>query len=761
MHWSLKKNLFSFLIFAVGAMAMLTQVMNIREFMVVFYGNELVIGVILAMWLAGISLGALLGSSLTDRMVNPMNFLYPVILLFIVLQPINIAFIRSLRLIFDIPAGQLFSIGTTFFAALLFLAPIGGIVGFLFPVLVQLFRAEGTEDAVTIGKVYMLEALGALFGGALFTFQLIKNYNPFHIIGFMGICVVLPLAFLAVFDRKRSRRWTWGIISFAVLTILAHSIMTNVAHKIDKRTLDRRWNSLETGGKMLKSVDSKYQNIIISENEDQRSLFINCHFAGAFPQKYESAKTAHLAASAAEKTEKILIIGDGIGDILEHLALYNPDVIDYVTIDPLLAKTVKNYSKPAENKAVKYHYREGREFIKEAAGKGETYDIIILDIPEPETAALNRYYTVDFFSETLNILNENGIVFLNISAPPNYFHGNLGNYAGSIYKTLDGVFPYIVTAPENRISFIAYKNKPAQDITAEYLAEKYNARKIDTIYFHPVAFEQLMQKERVEQTVAALRGRETLRLNSDNRPVTYYLNLIVWDSYSGSHLKGLLKFLYKNGPVIIIPLVFLFSLAWFIFHAFRRQVYPVNNFLYIMFSTGAWSLAQSLILIFAYQSRFGYIYTDIGIMIGLFMFGIAAGTFIANTIITVKGYIRSIQSLIYTEAVILTIIALQLLLFGLDMAVAPAVFLFLIFLCGMGTGAQYPFLNRAMIEMEVPVGKTAGLVDSMDHLGAFLGALVTNIILVPVLGISATLITLMIMKLGGTVTLIFNSRVNS
>jgi predicted membrane-bound spermidine synthase len=145
-------------------------------------------------------------------------------------------------------------------------------------------------------------------------------------------------------------------------------------------------------------------------------------------------------------------------------------------------------------------------------------------------------------------------------------------------------------------------------------------------------------------------------------------------------------------------------------------------------------------------------------MIGLFMFGLSMGVYLSNRLLILKKDIRSLPFLAGSELIILFIIISQLLLIVFGLYSSKIVYLLFILLCGVGTGLQYPFINRVLIEGGMPVGKTAGLIDSMDHLGAFLGALVTNILLVPILGITATLAALLIMKAAGTVSLIFSEK---
>ena len=62
------KKLSTLLAFAlIGCYSIVVQVLFIREFMIVFFGSELCLGIIFASWLIGISLGATTGGRLVKR----------------------------------------------------------------------------------------------------------------------------------------------------------------------------------------------------------------------------------------------------------------------------------------------------------------------------------------------------------------------------------------------------------------------------------------------------------------------------------------------------------------------------------------------------------------------------------------------------------------------------------------------------------------------------------------------------------------------
>jgi predicted membrane-bound spermidine synthase len=74
---------------------------------------------------------------------------------------------------------------------------------------------------------------------------------------------------------------------------------------------------------------------------------------------------------------------------------------------------------------------------------------------------------------------------------------------------------------------------------------------------------------------------------------------------------------------------------------------------------------------------------------------------------------------------------------------------------GWLTGLEFPLVSRIFTSRHGP-GTVAGWVNSFDHLGACLGALLTGTVLVPVLGIhQSCYITGMLNLMSGALLLIY------
>ena len=95
---------------------------------------------------------------------------------------------------------------------------------------------------------------------------------------------------------------------------------------------------------------------------------------------------------------------------------YDSLKIDYVEIDPQLIKTGEVFLPEAESRSLKssrarIHLLDGRLFVKRSFKSEDKnrYDVVILNLPDPYTAQLNRFYTQEFFGMIKAILNEEGV----------------------------------------------------------------------------------------------------------------------------------------------------------------------------------------------------------------------------------------------------------------------------------------------------------------------------------------------------------------
>jgi spermidine synthase len=173
----------------------------------------------------------------------------------------------------------------------------------------------------------------------------------------------------------------------------------------------------------------------------------------------------------------------------------------------------------------------------------------------------------------------------------------------------------------------------------------------------------------------------------------------------------------------------------------------------VIAATGFAGMAADLIVIFAFQSLYGYVYQWIVLLITAFMAGLALGGWLTNRRPAGEGR----RALIALEvALVLFWILLPLVLSVVHSRLAlpwvstsAQVLLFLLnAVSGFLVGAQFPLANQIWLTGREAQRGTTGMLYASDLVGAFAAALLVSVALMPVLGIVATCALVAILKLG-------------
>ena len=192
--------IFSILMVLVGAYAISAQIFFIRELLVLFFGNELCIGIIFFCWFLGITVGAGISGKLTRRFKNIWNIFFTCLFILTLIPFMLIPVMRLLRDIFAVPSGEYFSIMDMFLGTCMSVCPFSFMIGFYFPIACRAIISSGQKGSTGIGLVYVYESAGSLAGGIIISLVLIPAYRPLQIFSAVSLltwmaalCYVLTL----------------------------------------------------------------------------------------------------------------------------------------------------------------------------------------------------------------------------------------------------------------------------------------------------------------------------------------------------------------------------------------------------------------------------------------------------------------------------------------------------------------------------------------------------------------------------------------
>ncbi len=90
--------------------------------------------------------------------------------------------------------------------------------------------------------------------------------------------------------------------------------------------------------------------------------------------------------------------------------------------------------------------------------------------------------------------------------------------------------------------------------------------------------------------------------------------------------------------------------------------------------------------------------------------------------------------------------------------VVEILFMLFVGIAGILSGAEFPLASAIYLRSQGELGKTAGLIDSADHIGAFCGSIGVGILFVPLLGITTSCYFISVLNASSVVFLLLATK---
>ncbi len=739
------------LYFLIGAYALAAQVYFIRELLVVFFGNELCLGVVFAAWFAGVGFGARTGGWIGAKIRNQECAFVIHVLILALLPLVLIPCMRCMLVLFDVEPGAYASLKQMLSGAALALCPFSFMVGLLFPLACRILIRDRDPDSGSIGWIYVWESVGSLVGGFLISFVLIPRIAPMVVFAW-GALLMCVCCLLYVYSQADTGRMHW-LKAVLMLFIVTDAVAVGSGgwEAADRYLNGIRWKTFHSGLRIVDSADSRYQHIVLAEGGGQYSLYSNGLLVSSFPDAYQSSLKAHFYLCQHPAPGQVLMIGETSGGFIREVLKHPVESVTCIELDPTIPAMVRPYltsedSRALRDERVTFSYMDGRRYVKETFKR---YDLVMVHVPDPATALLNRYFTIEFFREVRNILNEGGVFIIGMSSTEHYIDRQTADYNASIFRGFVDVFPYVVAVPGERNHFIASTRKGAFSSDPSVLTERYQERRIVTRHFTPELFTWIVQQEKIDFLQQKLFRSEPPPLNRDFHPITYYLNLVLWENIFGERgVESILDMLYAKRVRLVFVVMAIIAMILFLLLCKKDgSAFEKYSICWVIGSTGYAGMALELILLFMFQNFYGYIYKQIGIIIALFMIGIALGSCGMRWYLNRCGgaalpLVRLLEAgiCIYCLVVPLVLYAFAGSLFDSKSLFFSMQYLFyiLILVIGLFVGLEFPLACHLLIGAGHEGGRVAGWIDAADHAGACFGAFLTGILFVPLVGVYAS-----------------------
>jgi len=691
------KRLIVWSIIGTGISSITVQIVTIREFLTQFHGNEITISLVLFSWLLLTGIGSLVAKFFRASSI----ILYSLLTLLTALVPLfQLIFIRGF-----LEAVFIHGVSPGFYQIFLYItttiAPYCLLVGFILPYALKVLNTD--YQYFTSGELYITDSVGDILGGILFSFILVFWTTPFKAIAVTSGLLILTALLLLISSRSH-----YLLIGSAILTAFFYTYAMNPRFEISSMS--------EQYGNISRYLESPYGRIVVTQEGAQHTFWQSGLPLYSDSNIVESEEKIHYPVCQLERVNNLLLVSGGLGETLGELSKYRPGHIDYVELDPALTDVAQELGFLKRRPFLTIINNDARSHIKTTEKR---YDAIIIDLPDPDTFQLNRFFTSEFFSLSKSALTGEGILSFGLDYSPNYIGDIRKRKLSAIYNTALLHFENVMLLPGGKAYFICRDGKLSTDIPA-----RLRLKSVGTEYIEG-SFHGNVTGERIRQLRESLDREEYI--NADFEPRVMNIVFKEWFFKHGS----------SPGPFLLI----LLAATAFYLMTLRKEEY-------VLFSTGLTCMGVEMLILFSFQVIYGFIYLKIGAIITVFLLGLLPGAATGNLL---KG--RNIISLMVSELIIL---GLLLVFFGwisfIKNELPQSCFLLYCLVFSFFCGFQFPVVTRIIGEKRSPA---AGCL-AADIIGAAVGTFVTGTLLIPLYGIQSAVIFLIFIKVSSGMIMLFS-----
>ncbi|MES2202009.1 MAG: tetratricopeptide repeat protein [candidate division FCPU426 bacterium] len=423
---------------ASGAIALVLEVLWTRSLALLLGSSVYAFALMLAATLLGIALGGALYARRQENLKRPLETLalgYALLALAILasayamgwIPDLFFAYMRHVR-----PSFALYQ-GFGFVLALLCLAPVAALSGFLFPLLLRLSRGEGgRRDS---GALYVYNTLGCIAGALLAGLWMIPkaglqaNYSlaagaaamlaaylwPKPKLWRLG-AAVLALA-LGVLGALTLRPWNALVVSSGVFhsgIILAPQTPAGVSFRdtlLKKLSLEYYREGAEAVVAVRRDPEENDLSLVVNGKVD----------ASIQGDVITQTLLAQLPLCLKPDAQELLVIGWGSGCTVGSAAAHPLTRIDCVEIEPAVARTASLFQKINSHKwapldpsfppiwmdpRLTLRYADARQDLLR---RDKRYDVIISEPSNPWISGVSNLFTLDFYQLARRRLNKGGL----------------------------------------------------------------------------------------------------------------------------------------------------------------------------------------------------------------------------------------------------------------------------------------------------------------------------------------------------------------
>jgi len=298
---------------------------------------------------------------------------------------------------------------------------VGTMVGLEIPLLMRILK-DGQELKDLVARVLAFDYIGSLLASLLFPLALLPHLGLVRTSLLFGLLNALVALLCARTFRAQLTRPNLAI-SQSILVAVILAVLLAFGARIERFAENQLYDA-----PVVFSNKTAYQRLTLTRWADDLRLYIdgNLQFSSVDEHRYHEALVHPAMAEATATAKRALVLGGGDGlatrELLKYPALeridlvdLDPGMTDLFRRDPMLTRLNKD---SLSDPRVTVHNTDAMRWLEDhVRGGGDPFDLVLVDLPDPNNFSLGKLYSHPFYRLLRRALSPSGVGVVQSTSP--------------------------------------------------------------------------------------------------------------------------------------------------------------------------------------------------------------------------------------------------------------------------------------------------------------------------------------------------------
>jgi len=294
---------------------------------------------------------------------------------------------------------------------------IGTLVGLEIPLLIRLLKFS-LDLKQLVARVLTLDYIGALVASLLFPSLLLPRlgiHQTSLFFGLLNAAVALGSTFLFPIERATVAR----LRALCLVTLAALGAAFAFVGQFIERS-----EATYFGAPIVYAAQSPYQRVVITQSPRTTRLFLNgnLQFSSDDEYRYHEVLVHPAVAALGRDPRRALVLGGGDGLAVRELLRYpSLEQVLLIDLDAAVTEAFRNLPLAARlnggalaDPRVVIRNEDAYKYLEQST---ESFDLAIVDFPDPGNYAVGKLYTDTFYRLLQERLGTRGVAVVQATSP--------------------------------------------------------------------------------------------------------------------------------------------------------------------------------------------------------------------------------------------------------------------------------------------------------------------------------------------------------